>query len=164
MLVFLFKVIRPLFKHFFQLIINITSSKFSSKHEKMLILIFNFILHGDQGCKTTTDYMHPQVTLEMYSGPCQTSWMSQGSGYASAFKLVQIGDLGYIFNDINPFSTTVPLLYPLKISENQRFSNVFRVYRSTTLVENGLIKFYSISGNSKHLSLAKVAMLDFREE
>ena len=153
MLVFLFKVIRPLFKHFFQLIINITSSKFSSKHEKMLILIFNFILHGDQGCKTTTDYMHPQVTLEMYSGPCQTSWMSQGSGYASAFKLVQIGDLGYIFNDINPFSTTVPLLYPLK-----------RVYRSTTLVENGLIKFYSISENSKHLSLAKVAMLDFREE
>ena len=38
------------------------SSKFSSKHEKMLILIFNFILHGDQGYKTTTDRMHPQVS------------------------------------------------------------------------------------------------------
>ena len=43
-------------------------------------------------------------------------------------------------------------------------SDVFRDYRSTTLVENGLIKFYSISENSKHLSLAKLAMLDFREE
>ena len=38
----------------------------------------------------------------------------------------------------NPFSH-VPLLYPLKTSENLRFS-VFRGYRSGTLVENGLIK------------------------
>ena len=39
---------------------------------------------------------------------------------------------------LNPFSTNVPLLYPLKTSENQRFSDVFRGYRSGTLVENGL--------------------------
>ena len=38
----------------------------------------------------------------------------------------------------NPFSTNVPLLYFLKISENVRFCEVFRVYRSGTLVENGL--------------------------
>ena len=30
----------------------------------------------------------------------------------------------------NPFSTNIPLLYPLKRSENLRFSDVFRGYRS----------------------------------
>ena len=39
--------------------------------------------------------------------------------------------------DINPFSTNVPRLYPLKTSENLRLSDVFRGYRSRTLVENG---------------------------
>ena len=38
----------------------------------------------------------------------------------------------------NPFSTNIPLLYPLKRSENLRFSDVFRGYRSGTFVENGL--------------------------
>ena len=32
----------------------------------------------------------------------------------------------------------VPLLYPLKTSENQKFSDVFRGHRSGALVENGL--------------------------
>ena len=44
------------------------------------------------------------------------------------------GSPGYI---VNPFSANVPLLYPLKISENRRFS-VFRGYRNGTLVENWL--------------------------
>ena len=39
---------------------------------------------------------------------------------------------------INLFLTNVPLLYPLKTSEKLRFSDVFRGYRSGTLVENGL--------------------------
>ena len=39
----------------------------------------------------------------------------------------------------NPFLTNVPLLYPLKISENRRFSDVLRGYRSGTLVANELI-------------------------
>ena len=38
----------------------------------------------------------------------------------------------------NPFSTNVPPLYRLKTSKNLRFSDVFRGYRSGTLVENGL--------------------------
>ena len=38
----------------------------------------------------------------------------------------------------NLFSTNVPLLYPLNTSENQRFPDVSRVYRSGTSVENGL--------------------------
>ena len=41
-------------------------------------------------------------------------------------------------SNINPFSTKVPLLYLLKTSENRRFLDVFRGYRSGTLVENGL--------------------------
>ena len=42
-------------------------------------------------------------------------------------------------NAFNPFSKNVPLLYPLKTSENEKFSDVFRGGRSGTLVENGLI-------------------------
>ena len=36
------------------------------------------------------------------------------------------------------FSTNVPILYPLKTSENYRFSDVFRGYGIGTLDENGL--------------------------
>ena len=36
-----------------------------------------------------------------------------------------------------PFSTNVSLLHPLKTSQNLRFSDVFRGYRSGKLVENG---------------------------
>ena len=39
---------------------------------------------------------------------------------------------------LNLFLTNVPLLYPLKTSEKLRFSDVFRRYRSGTLVENRL--------------------------
>ena len=40
-----------------------------------------------------------------------------------------------------PFSTDVPLLYPLKTSENWRFSDVFKGYRSRALAKNGLSRF-----------------------
>ena len=38
----------------------------------------------------------------------------------------------------NPFSTNVPLLYPLKTSENWGFSDAFRGYRGGTFVGNEL--------------------------
>ena len=38
----------------------------------------------------------------------------------------------------NIFSTNVPLLYPLKTSENRKFYNVFKECRIGILVENGL--------------------------
>ena len=38
-----------------------------------------------------------------------------------------------IITKINPFQANVPFLYPLKISENQRFSDVFRGYKKGTL-------------------------------
>ena len=40
---------------------------------------------------------------------------------------------------LNPYSTNVPLPYSLKTWENLQFSDVFRGYRSGTLVQNGLI-------------------------
>ena len=43
---------------------------------------------------------------------------------------------------VNPFSTNAPLLYSLKTSENFQFSDVFRGYRSGTLVENGLMGIF----------------------
>ena len=39
---------------------------------------------------------------------------------------------------LNPFSTNVPLPYPMKTSENRRFSDVFRGYKSGILIKNGL--------------------------
>ena len=41
-------------------------------------------------------------------------------------------------SEIKPFSTNVPLLYPLKTSENLWFSDVLRE-QSGTLLENGLV-------------------------
>ena len=46
----------------------------------------------------------------------------------------------------NPFSTNLPLQYPRK-TENRRFSDVFREYRSGTLVENGLSASLSSAAN-----------------
>ena len=46
-------------------------------------------------------------------------------------------------SNINPFSANVPLLYPLKTSENRRFSEVFRGFTSGRLVKNELICLYS---------------------
>ena len=48
----------------------------------------------------------------------------------------------WLKGNLNPFSTNVPLLYPLKTENHWRFS-VFRGYRSGTLAENGLIFSYS---------------------
>ena len=38
----------------------------------------------------------------------------------------------------NPFSTNLPLLHPLKTSENRRFYYLFKGHNSGTLVENVL--------------------------
>ena len=50
---------------------------------------------------------------------------------------------------INPFSTNVPLLHSLKTSENRRCSDIFRGYRSGTLVENVLSISFPIRGSIK---------------
>ena len=42
---------------------------------------------------------------------------------------------------INPFHATGLFLHPLKISENQSFSDVFRGYRNRSAAQNGLTAF-----------------------
>ena len=63
----------------------------------------------------------------------------------------------FLHISLNPFSTNVPLLYPLK-TENLRFSDVFRGYRSGTLVGNRL-KNYNHFQKLKTLSLPPFANL-----
>ena len=43
---------------------------------------------------------------------------------------------------INPFSVSVLFLYPLKTSENQRFSYAFRGYRKRPVSWNGLMTLW----------------------
>ena len=64
-----------------------------------------------------------------------TLLVSQYVNLRISFMLI---DQALLF-DVNPFSTYVPLLYPLKTSENLSLSDVFRGYRSGILVENGSI-------------------------
>ena len=40
---------------------------------------------------------------------------------------------------INPFQANIPILYPLKTTENLYFSGIFRGYKMGTLAWNGLI-------------------------
>ena len=61
--------------------------------------------------------------------------MILGQYYASGIH-IEINDL--LNSSFNPFSTNVPLLYPLKTSENIGFLDVFREYRRGKLVENWL--------------------------
>ena len=56
------------------------------------------------------------------------------------------------------FSTNVPLLYPLKTSENLWFSNVSRGYRSGTLVENGLIIHITLFAWIHMLELSRLSI------
>ena len=44
----------------------------------------------------------------------------------------------FILVPVNPFLANVPILYPPKTPENQRFSGVFRGYKMGTLARNGL--------------------------
>ena len=50
----------------------------------------------------------------------------------------------------NPFHDTGTFLYPLKISENLRFSDIFRKYRKRPVTQNELILrlFVKVSANS----------------
>ena len=62
---------------------------------------------------------------------------TSSSYFCSAFALVlkRLRE-----NFLNHFTQNVPFLYPIKISENLWFSDVFRGYKTGTLALNGLIK------------------------
>ena len=61
--------------------------------------------------------------------------------------------LSTFLQGINPFSADVPLLNPLKTSENRRFSDVYRGYWSGTLVENGLTLGFSDTNSFREIWL-----------
>ena len=71
-----------------------------------------------------------------------SSWMSINRyihKYTASFnKKVYFGNVIKHKWNLNSFSTNIPFLHPLKTSENLRFSDVFRGYRSGTLVESRL--------------------------
>ena len=54
-------------------------------------------------------------------------------------RLIRGSNFTFYSTAFNPFSTNVPLLYPLKTENILQFSDVFRGYRSGTLFENGLM-------------------------
>ena len=45
-------------------------------------------------------------------------------------------------NKLNPFLAIIPILNPLKASENQWFFGVFRGYKMETVIRNGLTSKY----------------------
>ena len=47
----------------------------------------------------------------------------------------------YIMSALNPFLATGLFLYPLKTSQNQRFSNVYRGYWKRPLIWNGFMRW-----------------------
>ena len=68
---------------------------------------------------------------------------------------------------INPFSTNVPLLYPLKTSENRSFSDTFGGNRSKTSIENGLnsdvLQVYFPYTFSKTISRSRLLFVNIRQ-
>ena len=73
--------------------------------------------------------------------------------------ILQLSKRSWPLVAINPFSTNVPLLYPLRTSKNLRFSDIFRGYKSGTLAENGLIK--SISNSCSQVFYRTAAFINF---
>ena len=55
--------------------------------------------------------------------------------------------------NLNPFPANVPYLYPLKTSENQRVSDIFRGCRKGTLAWNGLSLLINLSINPFHTNV-----------
>ena len=55
------------------------------------------------------------------------------------YKIAVLADIS-IYWSFNPFHANSLFLYPLKMTENQRFSDVSRVYRKRPVAWNGLIK------------------------
>ena len=66
-------------------------------------------------------------------------WKSQLIGGPRTQKNVTVCELHCQF-DIKPFNVNAWFLYPLKTSENKKFADVSRGYRSVTLAWIGLIK------------------------
>ena len=64
--------------------------------------------------------------------------------HANFFLAIFVSNGGWSSFALNPFQVTGLFLYPLKTSENQRFSDVFGGYRKRPVAWSELIRFASI--------------------
>ena len=63
-----------------------------------------------------------------------------------------------MLRSINPSLANVPILYPLKTSENLWFSGVFRGYKIGTLARNGLMPFEQIQMYQKNFASSLLSL------
>ena len=72
-------------------------------------------------------------------------WMDRWTDRKSAcYRLYTMKSIFFFVSSfLSPFLTSVPLLYPLKTSENSGSANVFRENNCGALVENGLKKIFT---------------------
>ena len=61
---------------------------------------------------------------------------------------------------VNPFVPNAPFLYPLKTSENRKFSYIFRRWKKGALGTNGLLKLQTYMFFTEHLKHC-IKQLDF---
>ena len=66
------------------------------------------------------------------------SYFTRWNIYEGGFLVKIINVLNPLIISVNPYSPNFTFLYPLKTSENRRFSDVFRGYSNVTLGEYGL--------------------------
>ena len=105
---------------------KITSFTTSCKDHSLLLCSIHFTKFWSSALKDYVKlmifgktYFHSQSLLFMQYFP---TWRNLQLNYFSFSLSVEL--------KLNPFSTNVPRLYPLKTSENRRFSDIFRGCRS----------------------------------
>ena len=124
------------------------------KAEQVYFVSNNAMVKKSQFFKTTEVNIRKRLVYKMISeitspekqnislGRCfKTPWHLTQNFFLLNMNFIDFKTYYNAWNFINPFSTNVPHLYPLQISENQRSSDVFRGHRSRTLVENGLNEY-----------------------
>ena len=102
-----------------------------------LIIPTQTLTKGIGNKKTAGLQTNPEILLNFNLTKAKVGQKSSSAGRKEKY---QIATLDISAREVfNPFSTSVALLYPLKTSENRRFFDLFRGYRSGTWAENGLI-------------------------
>ena len=102
-----------------------------------LIIPTQTLTKGIGNKKTAGLQTNPEILLNFNLTKAKVGQRSSSAGRREKYQIATLAiSARKVFN---PFSTNIPLLYPLKTSENLRFSDVFWRYRSGTWAENGLI-------------------------
>ena len=132
---------------------------FPGKQSFLISILFLFLFppwcSGYHKCTTSFNKAWTQV-LRRFK-PCSrhvadSQWCGSLTTVPAGNKAKRFSSVNLIFasanisfrikkqTKINTFKANVPFLNPLKTSGNQRFSDIFRVYRNGTSGGNGLIR------------------------